>query len=46
MNKMIKEIKANIESIRKEQSEKQQRFEKVNSEWGVKRKKKNKKSNW
>ena len=37
MNKMIKEIKSNMESIRKEQSNKQQRFEKVNSEWGVKK---------
>ena len=46
MKKLIKEIKSNIENIRREQSDKQQRFEKVNTDWGVKKTKKNKKTNW
>lgn len=46
VNNMIKNVRSSIEKVRKEQSDKQKRFEKVSSEWGVKRTKKNKKSNW
>lgn len=36
MKKLIEEVKKNIQKTRKEQSDKKERFEKVNSEWGKK----------
>lgn len=46
INKIVKHVSLNIEKVRKGQNEKQKRFDKVSSEWGVKRTKKNKNSNW